>query len=183
LQQKKKLESQRKSVTEQTRGTKRAADSNEELPDEDTSSGSISPAANACKKLKMKQEAHRQPTTVHTRGDKRRLFEIEIISKFSRATKRVMILIRVKFGGVVYFPFPFMRPWSAPILLKTPKEKERFGQLERKRSQDLQNDEGYSPKRQRGLQELPGSDVEGQPLQGKRMTMEEWVAAHGDDEL
>jgi hypothetical protein len=124
LQQKKKLESQRKSVTEQTRGTKRAADSNEELPDEDTSSGSISPAANACKKLKMKQEAHRQPTTVHTRGDKRRLFEIEIISKFSRATKRVMILIRVKFGGVVYFPFPFMRPWSAPILLKTPNEKE-----------------------------------------------------------
>jgi hypothetical protein len=87
------------------------------------------------------------------------------------------------FGGVAFSPAPLLGPWFAPNFLKTPNKMGPLGQLERKRVQNLHNDEGYSPKRQRSLEELPGSDVEVQPLQGKRMALEEWAAAHDDDEL
>jgi hypothetical protein len=131
----------------------------------------------------MKLQAHRQPITIRTRGEKRKQFKIEIFAKSPRAIKRVMTSTMPDFGGVAFLPAPPVNPWFAPILPKAPEKMGPFGQLERKRVQDLQNDEDYSPKRQRSLEELPGSDADVQPLQGKRMTSEEWAAAHDDDEL
>jgi hypothetical protein len=120
---------------------------------------------------------------------KRKQFKVDIAVNLPRATKRVMSSFPSDIGRVAFWPIPPVLSWFWPIPPETPATPatsgtpEPLGLLERKRQQDLQDEEGHSSKRWHSFEVLPGSDVEVAPLRPKRFTLEEYVAATGDDEL
>jgi hypothetical protein len=117
---------------------------------------------------------------------KRKQFKVDIAVNLSRATKRVMSSFPSDIERVAFWPIPPVLSWFWPIppeaseTLETSGTPEPLGPLERKRQQD---EEGHSNKRWHSSEVLPGSDVEVALLRPKRFTLEEYVAATGDDEL
>jgi hypothetical protein len=174
--QKRKLESHREPVTDQTRGMKRTAE--EDLSDAETlvdSDDAPSATKTSNKKQKQKLETHCQPVTRRTHGMKRKLAKNGAFADYTNPSKRVMLAFEKVSEDASFLPIPL-------IVTDT------LGQLVRKRGQ-MEQLESEGIKRMRNREVLPGYDDEvvmdaSPEVTKKRVSLSEWANVIDDsDEL